>query len=162
MRLTHYGFNEIITLAGVERSKLTHWADRGMVPPDISESAGRGHGRRYSFRNVVEFALARELTRSLGWAAAGAALRHLRDSGVWERLRERSTRSECGVLVLDPIEATSAAEAEMVELLGPALTVMSRKQVQARVADGRYLTMTLVNLEALLAAMEAKAEDELL
>jgi len=61
--------NEVFNLSdiqhklGVEQHKLIHLCEKGVVVPDFEDSAGRGTMRRFSERNLFEFAVALELRR---------------------------------------------------------------------------------------------------
>lgn len=54
----------VVSLVGVTERELRHWADRGIVVPDIADAVGRpGVRRRYSFENLVQAAIVKELLR---------------------------------------------------------------------------------------------------
>jgi DNA-binding transcriptional MerR regulator len=54
----------VVGLVGVTERALRHWADRGIVLPDIADAVGRpGVRRRYGFENLVQVAIVRELLR---------------------------------------------------------------------------------------------------
>ena len=54
----------VVSLVGVTERELRHWADRGIVAPDIADAVGRpGVRRRYSFENLVQAAIVKELLR---------------------------------------------------------------------------------------------------
>ena len=54
----------VVNLVGVSERELRHWADRGIVVPDIADAVGRpGVRRQYSFANLLEAAIIRELLR---------------------------------------------------------------------------------------------------
>jgi DNA-binding transcriptional MerR regulator len=54
----------VVELVGVTERELRHWADRGIVVPDIADAVGRpGVRRRYSFENLVQAAIVKELLR---------------------------------------------------------------------------------------------------
>jgi len=151
--------NEILDLTGVSRSALTHWVDREIIVPDISASEGRGHGRKYSFRNVVEVALARVLTQRFNRLAAAAILHQLRAAGIWEKLGRAASRPNCAVLWLPSTFPISAAGAELQDTLGPAPISMSAKKAAARTTTD--LSAHFVNLDLLVSAMEEKTGDTL-
>ena len=53
---------EVVRLVGVPERALRHWADRGIVVPDIADAKGRpGIRRKYSFDNLVEAGIVKEL-----------------------------------------------------------------------------------------------------
>lgn len=54
----------VVELVGVSERALRHWADRALVLPDIADAVGRpGVRRRYSFENLVQAAIVKELLR---------------------------------------------------------------------------------------------------
>src|SRR5262249_17890934 len=54
----------VVGLVGVTERALRHWADRGIVVPDIADAVGRpGVRRRYGFENLVQAAIVKELLR---------------------------------------------------------------------------------------------------
>ncbi len=54
----------VVKLVGVSERALRHWADRGIVVPDIADAVGRpGVRRRYSFENLLQAAMIKELLR---------------------------------------------------------------------------------------------------
>jgi DNA-binding transcriptional MerR regulator len=54
----------VVGLVGVTERALRHWADRGIVVPDIADAVGRpGVRRRYSFENLVQASIVMELLR---------------------------------------------------------------------------------------------------
>lgn len=46
---------------GVERHRLIYLCEKGVVRPDLQEADGRGSSRRFSARNLLEFAVALRL-----------------------------------------------------------------------------------------------------
>ena len=54
----------VVSLVGVTERELRHWADRGIVVPAIADAVGRpGVRRQYSFENLVQAAIVKELLR---------------------------------------------------------------------------------------------------
>jgi DNA-binding transcriptional MerR regulator len=54
----------VVGLVGITERELRHWADRGIVVPDIADAVGRpGVRRRYSFENLIQVAIVKELLR---------------------------------------------------------------------------------------------------
>lgn len=54
----------VVGLVGVSERALRHWADRGVLAPDIADAVGRpGVRRRYSFENLLEASIVKELLR---------------------------------------------------------------------------------------------------
>lgn len=54
----------VVGLVQVTERELRHWADRGILTPDVADAVGRpGIRRRYSFENLVQAAIVKELLR---------------------------------------------------------------------------------------------------
>lgn len=60
-----YTLAEIQEKLGVEQHRLIHLCEKGVITPDYEDAAGRGTMRRFSERNLFEFAVALELRRFL-------------------------------------------------------------------------------------------------
>lgn len=61
---TTFESRNVVSLVGITERELRHWADRGIVVPDIADAVGRpGVRRRYSFENLVQTAIVKELLR---------------------------------------------------------------------------------------------------
>ena len=58
-----FNLSDIQHKLGVEQHKLIHLCEKGVIVPDFEDSAGRGTMRRFSERNLFEFAVALELRR---------------------------------------------------------------------------------------------------
>jgi hypothetical protein len=58
-----YSLQEIQNSLSVEQHRLIHFCEKGVIVPDFGDSSGRGSMRRFSERNLFEFALALELRR---------------------------------------------------------------------------------------------------
>jgi DNA-binding transcriptional MerR regulator len=58
-----YRFKDVVELSGCTRSNLIHWTDKQVIVPDVAGTGGTGHHRLFSFRNVAQAAIARELNR---------------------------------------------------------------------------------------------------
>lgn len=56
------GFNRVLAVTGVTRSQLIHLTDRGFIQADLDPADGPGFPRRFSFANLVEVVVARELS----------------------------------------------------------------------------------------------------
>jgi MerR HTH family regulatory protein len=53
---------DVVAFTGVSERALRHWANRGVVVPDLADAVGRpGIRRRYSFPNLVECGIVLEL-----------------------------------------------------------------------------------------------------
>lgn len=60
-----YTLSEIEEKLKVEQHRLIHLCEKGVITPDYEDAAGRGTMRRFSERNLFEFAVALELRRFL-------------------------------------------------------------------------------------------------
>ena len=58
-----FGFGEVAKLTGVPRTRLIHWTQAGLITAGVREAQGTGHHRVFSFRNLVEVAVANELAQ---------------------------------------------------------------------------------------------------
>lgn len=55
---------DIQEILGLRRGCVEHYYQQGLILPEINDPTGRGTRRRYSARNLVEFAVIRELVAS--------------------------------------------------------------------------------------------------
>jgi hypothetical protein len=77
--MREYTFGEVLSFTGASRSQGIHLTAKRIIAPDFGDSAGTGHHRRFSFYNLVEYALAADLARvGVESYAIGIVLRHLR------------------------------------------------------------------------------------
>jgi hypothetical protein len=60
-----YSLKEIEEKLKTEQHRLIHLCEKGVIIPDVGDSSGRGTMRKFSERNLFEFALALELRRFL-------------------------------------------------------------------------------------------------
>lgn len=58
-----YTLSEIQERLNVEQHRLIHLCEKGVITPDYEDASGRGTVRRFSERNLFEFAVALELRR---------------------------------------------------------------------------------------------------
>jgi hypothetical protein len=95
--MTSYEMADVIRLTGAKRSQVENWCRSGLIAP-AAPSPGTGIARRFDFVNLVEFAVAAELSR---WGmpapkmgeATGAALTWLKD-----RARKRTAIDDTDAL----------------------------------------------------------------
>ena len=74
-----YSFAEVLTYSAVTRSQAINLTAKRVIVPDLGESAGTGHPRRFSLLNLVEFELGSELVRiGVEHTAINQVLRRLR------------------------------------------------------------------------------------
>jgi len=64
---------------GVAQHVLIHLCEKGVVEPDVDDTLGRGNWRRFSQRNLFEFAIALELRKyQIPVSITGAVIKVLR------------------------------------------------------------------------------------
>jgi DNA-binding transcriptional MerR regulator len=56
-----FGAGEACTLSGIAYKRLDYWARSGFITPSVVAPTGDKARRRYSFRNIIELAIARKL-----------------------------------------------------------------------------------------------------
>ena len=79
---------EIQLRLGVPQHVLIHLCEKGVIEPDVTDTAGRGKWRRFSTRNLFEFAVALELRKyQIPITVVGAIIKLL---GSFERSAQRS------------------------------------------------------------------------
>ncbi len=74
-----YTLPEVARLLGEAQHRLIHLCETGVVIPDVADARGRGSSRRFSRRNLLEFAVALQLRRMmLPVSATSVVIRVLR------------------------------------------------------------------------------------
>lgn len=107
MERRSYAFGEVIETVGVRRNQLVRWTDTGTIRPDLGGAGSSGKHRQFSFRNLVQVAVAGVLDGAgYGLADIARILKHLdRESedfggtSVWTELRSRRGRRRWRFLV---------------------------------------------------------------
>jgi hypothetical protein len=61
VKRTEFTLSEASRLLGEPQHKLIYLCEKGVVLPDLAEASGRGTSRRFSARNVLEFAISLKL-----------------------------------------------------------------------------------------------------
>jgi hypothetical protein len=70
---------DVARLLGERQHRLIHLCERKVIVPDLADAEGRGSSRRFSRRNLLEFAVALQLRRMmLPVTAAALVIRVLR------------------------------------------------------------------------------------
>lgn len=70
---TEWTLSEAVRLLGEPQHRLIYLCEKGVITPDFKDAKGRGSSRRFSARNLLEFAVAlklRELTLPVDTVAA--------------------------------------------------------------------------------------------
>jgi len=111
-----YRSKDIQRIAEVKKDKLVHWTRIGIIKP-VQDAKGRGSSRLYSFRNLIEAMICRELnlfnldTHMMGVIVNGHLDAKIRKGySFWEIIEKRKWREEIieegGILaILDsPVE----------------------------------------------------------
>jgi DNA-binding transcriptional MerR regulator len=100
-RHREWTLSEAARLLRQPQHRLIYLCEKGVIVPDLGDAEGRGSSRRFSARNLLEFALAlklRELTIPVGTVAAivhvlrgfeKTVAEHLQGSELTEGLRKR-------------------------------------------------------------------------
>jgi hypothetical protein len=65
---------EIARLLGEKEHRLIYLCEKGVVVPDIEDARGRGSSRRFSKRNILDFAVALKLREALLPTSIAAAV----------------------------------------------------------------------------------------
>jgi hypothetical protein len=117
---TEFTLPEIARLMREPQHRLIHLCEKGAIVPDVQDARGRGASRRFSRRNVLEFAIALELRQMMLPVAAAAAVIHVL------RAFERNVDRELGSFSLpDSLQVPDAPDIRLV------------------LSDGRLLYFTL-------------------
>jgi DNA-binding transcriptional MerR regulator len=90
---SEWTLSEAARLLGQPQHRLIYLCEKGVVHPDLEDAHGRGSSRRFSARNLLEFAVALRLrTFELPAAVIGAITYTLR---AFERRVQQDTRGFC-------------------------------------------------------------------
>ncbi len=79
--------SEVARLVGQPQHRLIHLCEKGVVRADFKEAKGRGSSRRFSRRNLLQFAVALKLRELMVPVAPIAAVVHVLDA--FERVLAR-------------------------------------------------------------------------
>jgi hypothetical protein len=96
---------EVSKLLREPQHRLIYLCEKGVVVPDLGEAHGRGSSRRFSKRNLLEFALALALRRLALPVGVVAAMTY-----VLRRFAERLRKSDRGFDVVDSLRASNAPD----------------------------------------------------
>jgi hypothetical protein len=58
-----YSFADVLVLTAATRSNLIHWTNIGIIKPDLADTKGPGHPRRFSTFNLIEIQVAAAINR---------------------------------------------------------------------------------------------------
>lgn len=129
-----WSLSEVSRLLKVPQHRLIHLCEKKAVTPDFEDAHGRGTNRRFSPRNVLEFAVAlkmRELMIPVGPIAS--VLHVLRE---FERLMAQQIP---GFRLPESLVEPSAPEISVIITDGPRLYFELRQKDEARVYGGVQL-----------------------
>jgi DNA-binding transcriptional MerR regulator len=73
----NWTLTEAARLLGEPQHRLIYLCEKGVVEPDVQDAGGRGSSRRFSNRNLLEFAVALRLRELELPAAVIAAVVHV-------------------------------------------------------------------------------------
>ena len=79
--------SEVARLVGVPQHRLIHLCEKGVVRADFGEARGRGSSRRFSRRNLLQFAIALKLRELMVPVAPIGAVVHV--LGAFEKVLAR-------------------------------------------------------------------------
>lgn len=131
--------SEVARLTGLTRRQLDHWDRTGFIKPSLAQAEGKGSARFYSFRDVVQLRVAKELRD------AGVSLQALRKVMMFLR--------NVGGL------ETPLAEARLVVSGGDVLLVRGREElVSALRAPGQGALHIVLDLPRVVEELRRKLE----
>ena len=81
---------EVVILTGVSYRQLDHWDRIGLIKPSVLAASGKGSGRLYSFKDVLNIKVAKQLRD------AGASIKKIMKS--IEYIKENPLRNEGSLL----------------------------------------------------------------
>lgn len=118
-----YGLTEISTLLQTPQHRLIHLCEKGVVEPELSDASGRGSSRRFSARNVFEFALALRLKEQMVPLASAQAILY-----VLRQFETRTRRKIPGFMLPASLRVASAPELRVILSDGDTLFFALGKQ----------------------------------
>ena len=101
--------SEVARLVGQPQHRLIHLCEKGVVRADFEEARGRGSSRRFSRRNLLQFAVALKLRELMVPVAPIAAVVH-----VLESFESVLAREIPGFRLPDSLAATGAPELRVI------------------------------------------------
>lgn len=72
-----WSLSQVSSLLGETQAKLIHFCEERVIIPDFADASGRGSSRRFSARNILQFAIAVRLSSIKMPLAAIAAVNHV-------------------------------------------------------------------------------------
>jgi|NGEPerStandDraft_6_1074524.scaffolds.fasta_scaffold21890_3 hypothetical protein len=127
---------EVSKLLREPQHKLIYLCEKGVVVPDLGEAHGRGSSRRFSKRNLLEFALALALRRLALPVGVVAALTY-----VLRHFAERLRKSDPGFDIVDSLRANNAPDLRILVRDGEELFFsVSRAGEETRLFGGMDFT----------------------
>ncbi len=104
-----FTLTEVGRILDVPQHRLIHLVEKGAVVPDLSQAHGRGTSRRFSARNLLEFAIALELRKATISVAAAAAVIH-----VLRAFERRVAKEISGFTLPDSLRSAGAPDLRIV------------------------------------------------
>lgn len=149
-----YRSKDIQRIAQVSKDKLVHWTRIGIIKP-VKDAEGRGSSRLYSYRNLIEAMICKELNLfNLDTHMMNVIVNTYLDAPLWEgnsfwemienrKWREQIIKEE-GVLILQdsPVEN------------GPRYAFALRLKEQIDELFSKHKSFLIINLGKILAAAE--------
>lgn len=105
--------SEVAKLAGLTQRQLDYWDRTGFLKPSLARAAGRGSARFYSFRDVVELRIAKELRDAgIPLQALRRVVEYLRDvEGLEICMRGHNSLETAAVLTARLVEEAGRGRA---------------------------------------------------
>ena len=77
---------DICSLLDMSEREVRYWSDRGVIVPEVQEAMGRpGIRRKYSFKNLLQFGILKEVLDSgVNFRIAASILKAVEDSGYFQ------------------------------------------------------------------------------
>jgi DNA-binding transcriptional MerR regulator len=89
-RQPSYTLSEVAVRLDVPQHRLIHLCEKGVVAPDLQDASGRGSSRRFSPRNLLEFAVALRLREMMLPVAVVGPIVHVLHAFDGRLKRERN------------------------------------------------------------------------
>jgi len=111
-----WSLSEAARMLGEPQHRLIYLCEKGVVIPDFGEAKGRGSSRRFSARNILEFAVALKLRELMMPVTAIAAINH-----VMRELEKLVSREIPGFSLPRSLQKSNAPELRIIIGDGPKL-----------------------------------------
>src|ERR1019366_5011899 len=103
---------QVCTLVGITYRQLDYWARTGLLRPSIAVARGSGTKRRYSYHDVLELKVIKQLLD------AGVSLQRARQAVECLRENLSADLAAASLILSSSTSVLAASEGEIVDLLG--------------------------------------------